>query len=155
MIPPEDKTMELENCQESRTKQNEEEKKTLLFLLQGELISFPLRSCLSRWSHFLQLGGSLSSWADEQRWWLNQTKTTTTTIGGGGVGRMGCQVLSCFRSSSLPKGKRKTQLRRMQILACCKQRLAVMTAAREHQDTSRDLPHISSIFLLRKMVRNV
>lgn len=57
MFPPEDNTMELENCQESRTKQNEEKEKMLHFLLQGELNSFPLRSCLSTWSHFLQLSG--------------------------------------------------------------------------------------------------
>lgn len=156
MIPPEDNTMELENCQESRTKRKEEEEKMPHFLLRGELNSFPLRSCLSRWSHFLQLGGFLSWRAKEGRWWWSQTTTTTTTTTSGEspLKTLTCQLrLQLFKSDqrstpSLPwkkrekrshglelcwqffstNGKRETQSRgNANVAACSKQGFAVMT----------------------------
>lgn len=55
-IPSEDNTMKLENCQESRTKQKEEEEKMPHFLLRGELNSFPLRSCFKQMITFSPAG---------------------------------------------------------------------------------------------------
>lgn len=173
MIPPEGNTMELENCQESRTKLNEEEENMLHFFLQGELNSFPWGVVWAD-DHIFFSSVGLSPEGQKMvmepnkdnsnnRWRISSENTNISSTSSVVQDCLGIfamitplkkrgwnQVLSC-----VPKEKGRHSAEEMQMLACCKQRLAVMTTRQEHQETSGEhgLPNINNIFSKKTVVK--